>query len=133
LSIQSKVSIKGKEYMHQSPPWEIICTQMHEHTVMSLTASPEPPLPAWLALVEIVLGLLSKCWSGVSVGLGIPGNLMSLMITMKKDNRQISTCIYMAALAVVDSGVLILSEVLWKFLVLQRLVPEFYGNFVVLR
>jgi hypothetical protein len=100
---------------------------------MSLTASSEAPVPVWVELVEFAAQFLPKWFSVISVGLGIPGNMMSLMITMKRDNRQISTCIYMAALAVVDTGALIVSEILWTFLVLHRIVPEFYGNFPVLR
>jgi hypothetical protein len=55
------------------------------------------------------------------------------MITLKKDNRQISTCIYMAALAFVDTGVLIFSEVLWKLFVGHGLGEGLYGSFAFLR
>jgi hypothetical protein len=103
------------------------------NTTIMLTESGEAPVPAWVELVEFVTELLYKWWMVVGVGLGVPGNMMSLMITMKKDNRQISTCIYMAALAIVDTGVLIVSEILYKLLVSHRLVPGFYGDFVFLR
>jgi uncharacterized membrane protein len=39
----------------------------------------------------------------IATVIGIPGNFMSILITMQKDNRRISTSIYMAGLAVVDT------------------------------
>ncbi|XP_064636595.1 cysteinyl leukotriene receptor 1-like [Lineus longissimus] len=36
--------------------------------------------------------------------LGIPGNAISFFISLMKENRQFSTCIYMAALAIVDTA-----------------------------
>ena len=86
-----------------------------------------------VALLEHVTVMLYKWWTVVSVGLGVPGNLMSLMITMKKDNRKISTCIYMAGLAVVDSCVLLFSEILWKLLISHGLGPGLESNFAFLR
>ncbi|XP_064619614.1 uncharacterized protein LOC135483044 [Lineus longissimus] len=57
---------------------------------------------------------------------------MSLMITMKKDNRQISTCVYMAGLAIVDTCVLLFSEILWKLLISHGLGPGLESNFAFL-
>jgi hypothetical protein len=50
---------------------------------------------------------VKKWWFVLIIVFGIPGNTMSLLITLKKDNRRISTCIYMASLALVDSGVIV--------------------------
>jgi hypothetical protein len=41
------------------------------------------------------------------IAAGLFGNAMSVIITLQKDNRRISTCNYMTALALADSGVLI--------------------------
>ncbi|XP_064631722.1 thyrotropin-releasing hormone receptor-like [Lineus longissimus] len=88
----------------------------------------EAPAPPWLEVIEFITELLYKWWMVVGVGLGVPGNMMSLLITMKDDNRQISTCIYMAALAIVDTGVLIVSEMMYKLCVSHRLVRGLEGN-----
>jgi hypothetical protein len=42
---------------------------------------------------------------------GLFGNVMSIIITLQQDNRRISTCSYMTALAFADSTVLI--ELAW--------------------
>ena len=39
----------------------------------------------------------------LSVLFGIPGNTMSFLVTTKKSNRRISTCVYMTALSVTDN------------------------------
>jgi hypothetical protein len=70
-------------------------------------------VPKWIVQVTdyvIKWGFL------LTFGLGLPGNMMSLLITLKRDNRKISTCIYMAALALVDS-VVIVNVALLKMLI----------------
>jgi uncharacterized membrane protein YciS (DUF1049 family) len=51
-------------------------------------------------------------WIVIAV-FGIVGNVMSISITLQKNNRRISTCNYMTALAVADTVTLI-SETAWK-------------------
>lgn len=34
---------------------------------------------------------------------GLPRNLISMMVALKKENRHVSTCVYMVALAIADS------------------------------
>ena len=65
---------------------------------------PDSAVPGWILLLT---EYVSKWWFVFVFVFGIPGNLMSLLITLKKQNRRISTCVYMAALALVDSVVLI--------------------------
>ncbi|XP_064622981.1 FMRFamide receptor-like [Lineus longissimus] len=42
--------------------------------------------------------------------IGVPGNIMSILVTMQKDNRRISTSVYMTALAVVDTLTLLVGN-----------------------
>ena len=51
--------------------------------------------------------------------LGLIGNTLSFLIMIQKGNRRLSTCIYLAALAVTDNGSLLTLGYLW-------LVTEFY-------
>jgi hypothetical protein len=55
------------------------------------------------ALLTFFFDFFTKYFWMLTSVLGIPGNVLSLMISLTKDNRQFSTCIYMAALAVVDT------------------------------
>jgi hypothetical protein len=41
------------------------------------------------------------------VALGIPGNLMAILIASKEHNRKLSPCIYMIAMAVADTVLLL--------------------------
>ena len=41
------------------------------------------------------------------VVVGIIGNMLTLLVTTTKENRRISSCVYMAALSVVDTMVLV--------------------------
>lgn len=80
----------------------------------------DPPAPDWI-LQWTNYG--RKYWFVTTAVFGLPGNLMSLLVTLRKDNRRISTCVYMAALAIVDSGVLI-NTTLHKILVIQGWTDE---------
>jgi hypothetical protein len=57
---------------------------------------------------------------------------MSLLVTLKKENRQIGTCIYMAGLAVVDSFVLIITMT-YRVLVFHGLGKGLEANLGFLR
>jgi di/tricarboxylate transporter len=66
----------------------------------------------------------------VPVILGVPGNLIALAVASKKANRELSPCTYMAAMAVVDT--ILLLEEAW-IITLMRLLdrslispPEFF-------
>ena len=51
--------------------------------------------------------VLTKWPSVVYIPLGLFGNLMTFLISLSKENRAISVCVYMCALSVVDSTVLL--------------------------
>jgi hypothetical protein len=44
---------------------------------------------------------------------GLPGNLLSILVALQRDNRKVSTCVYMVALAGADS--LTLAENCWSY------------------
>jgi hypothetical protein len=73
-----------------------------------------------LLVLRIVYLIATKySWIPIVVT-GLFGNVMTITITLQKDNRRISTCNYMTGLALADSMVLI--EYTWSMLVL------FYGT-----
>jgi hypothetical protein len=83
---------------------------------------------AWLvAGVDFLL----KWWAIVPVLFGVFGNIMSLCVTSMKDNRRISTCVYMSGLAVVDTCVLIATEV-YSLCIAHNLVPGSFSDFIFL-
>jgi hypothetical protein len=51
----------------------------------------------------------------IIVVMGIPGNILSIFVTLQRQNRRISTCVYMTALASADTMVLI--EAAWGHVV----------------
>ena len=66
--------------------------------------------PSIIAM-RLVYHVVTKYLWMLVVGIGLFGNIMSIIVTLQKENRRISTCNYMAALALADSMVLI--EVAW--------------------
>jgi hypothetical protein len=71
--------------------------------------------PMVLDLRLVYLIVTKYAWMVVAF-IGLFGNVMSIVITLQKDNRRISTCNYMTGLAFADSGVLI--EYVWGMSVL---------------
>ena len=55
---------------------------------------------------EISTEIMTKAYM-IWIVLGISGNLMTLLVTTLKNNRKISTCIYMSAISVMDTMVLL--------------------------
>jgi hypothetical protein len=53
--------------------------------------------------MESILYFFTRYFWMITTVFGIPGNVLSFIICLQKDNRRFSTCIYMAGLAVVDS------------------------------
>jgi hypothetical protein len=74
---------------------------------------------------------LLKWWPIVPVLFGVFGNIMSFCVTSKKDNRRISTCVYMSGLAVVDTCVLIATE-MYSLCIAHNLVPGFFSDLIFL-
>jgi hypothetical protein len=64
-------------------------------------------------MLRLVYLIATKYAWMVTVVLGLFGNAMSIMITLQKDNRRISTCNYMTALAVADS-IALANDAAWK-------------------
>jgi hypothetical protein len=83
-------------------------------------------------LMHIITEVLVKWWPIVTLTLGFTGNVMSFLVTTKKGNRQISCCIYMAGLSIVDSLVLV-GVMLYKTLVSHGLGGNLHANLVFLR
>jgi hypothetical protein len=69
-----------------------------------------------IEILATTLHIVTKYLWMVVVIVGIPGNLVSLAISLQKDNRGISTCTYMAALACADTQKLVVTA--WAYSVL---------------
>ncbi|XP_064652611.1 mu-type opioid receptor-like [Lineus longissimus] len=65
---------------------------------------PEDPEVLVLRLIYLIVTKYS--WI-VIVPIGLFGNVMAIIVTLQKDNRRISTCNYMTALALADSNTLL--------------------------
>ena len=46
---------------------------------------------------------IAKCWFPVLIPLGLVGNTLSFIVMIRKNNRRVSTCIYMAAISINDN------------------------------
>ena len=57
--------------------------------------------------METLLFILFKIAPLVYVPVGVIANVISFLVTMKKHNREKSTCVFMSALSMSDSGNLI--------------------------
>ena len=50
-----------------------------------------------------IADIINTYWFSILVPIGLPGNILSFLVMIKKNNRKITTCIYMAALSVNDT------------------------------
>ena len=55
-----------------------------------------------------VATFIAKYWNPILVPIGLVGNVLSFLIMVKPTNRKLSTCIYMAAISVNDSTMMLL-------------------------
>ena len=68
---------------------------------------------ASLLLTFRIAQKLRLYWLPVIVILGLPGNAMAFFVMLRPHNRRISCCVYMAALAVTDSILLLIVAEYW--------------------
>jgi hypothetical protein len=83
---------------------------------------------------NVIFHALSKYVWCVPVILGVPGNLISFLVANRPHNRRLSPCIFIMAMAVVDTAVLL--EVTWFYALfypglLDDLVPYRHHRGVV--
>ncbi|XP_064644611.1 galanin receptor 2b-like [Lineus longissimus] len=70
---------------------------------LGITPLPTSATPTSYPALEIVYTILTK-WAPYPIfTIGFFGNTLSLLITTKQENRHITTCVYMTALAVIDN------------------------------
>jgi hypothetical protein len=69
-------------------------------------------------VLKIVQTALSRYTMLVPVILGVPGNILSVVVANRKHNRNLSPCVYMAAMGVVDT--VFLFDILWYYLIYSR-------------
>ena len=60
-----------------------------------------------LRTMESAIEVLKMWIAFPCAALGIFGNVVTLCVTTKKENRRLTTCIYMSALAVIDNAFLV--------------------------
>jgi hypothetical protein len=66
-----------------------------------------------LETLRILMRFFTKYLWMLTVTLGIPGNILTICVSLSRENRKISTSIYIAAVAAADT--LVLTEELWGF------------------
>jgi hypothetical protein len=79
---------------------------------MNSTSDPTQPEEDYPLLKAIFFGLTNYVWA-VPVAIGIPGNILTILVANREHNRKLSPCTYMAAMAVSDT--LFLLEVIWYY------------------
>ena len=85
-------------------------------TILAPGVTPDP---------EWQLGLNIRFWSdAVIIPIGILGNLLSLIVVTRKQNRTLSCSVYMGALAVADTLTLIGQSGLWM---IANILPSVWG------
>ncbi|XP_064637544.1 growth hormone secretagogue receptor type 1-like [Lineus longissimus] len=61
---------------------------------------------------SILLALTKYLWT-IPVVLGVPGNILTILVARQKHNRKMSPCVYMTAMAVSDTAFLL--DVTWYY------------------
>jgi hypothetical protein len=72
-----------------------------------------------------IVTLLSTFLSILPFILGVPGNIIIIIIANRKHNRDLSPCIYMMAMAVVDAILLTISMGIWPLYFGTDLIQHF--------
>jgi hypothetical protein len=65
------------------------------------TALP-PPTEEWTRFEGMFFTLTRYVWVIIPL-VGLPGNFLSILVALQKENRKVSTCVYMVALGCADS------------------------------
>jgi surface polysaccharide O-acyltransferase-like enzyme len=82
--------------------------------------------PYWI--LEITFQALHKWVPFFAISFGVTGNILSFLVTTKKENRRVSTCVFMSALSVVDTGVL-LAALFYRLLISHGLGKHIENRF----
>ncbi|XP_064638356.1 uncharacterized protein LOC135494367 [Lineus longissimus] len=77
------------------------------------------------------IDVMQKWWPIGQIVVGVFGNVMSLLVTTRKDNRKISTCCFMSGLACVDTMVLLV-DACYRVAIFHGLGKGFEENFAFL-
>ena len=65
---------------------------------------------------------IHTCWLPIIIPVGLIGNIISLFVLLRSHNRRISCCVYLAALAVFDCGVLCIGAYYWAVYVIDDII-----------
>jgi hypothetical protein len=85
----------------------------HDEMALFNVTDPTPYEQDEVALLQAIFLFLSKYTWIVPSTLGIPGNILSVVVANKKHNRRLSPCVYMTAMAVADTVFLL--EITWFY------------------
>jgi hypothetical protein len=81
---------------------EIVTTYISVNYTDEMTRqSPEYPLLSTLARIMARYAWISP------ILVGVPGNVLAILVANRKHNRELSSCIYMKAMAVADTSELV--------------------------
>ena len=60
-----------------------------------------------------IANAINKYWFPILIPIGLVGNSLSFLVMIKPSNRQLSTCIYMAAISINDNVMMLLAVESW--------------------
>jgi hypothetical protein len=79
-------------------------------------------------LLDLVYSILNYEFIAPLI-LGLPGNVMIVIIARRKHNRHVSASVYMSSMAVVDAALLLMSAIFWPILYGTDLIQQERENF----
>ncbi|XP_064631360.1 cysteinyl leukotriene receptor 1-like [Lineus longissimus] len=97
---------------------------------VSRTADQTMQSPGMAVMLFFSDVLANYVWMVTAI-FGIPGNILCLLISLQKENRRFSTCIYMAGIAIVDTISLVIVVVSFmKMYWIKSATKEFHWQWV---
>ena len=82
-----------------------------ENTTGNLSSDVTPGEDYWY--LKLAYDIFADYIWMVPVVFGVPGNIISAFVATRKQNRHVSTCIYMTALAITDT--MLLLQLVWYY------------------
>jgi hypothetical protein len=73
--------------------------------------------------MQFIISLLNKYGCTIPAIIGIPGNILTILVAKRPRNKDLSPCIYMTSMAIVDTAVLVIIAGVFSFIYSQVLVP----------
>ena len=121
-SVRTEKINSGNQRIKNNVSWKkalmaaTIMINMSLHMTQNLTTTEE--IPTFMEEVQthmtyIIASYVNQYWFPILVPIGLIGNTLSFLVMIKPNNRNVSTCIYMAAISVSDNLMMFLTLHEW--------------------